>query len=59
MSSNFFMLCCYSSTIIHDMSNSITYIDGSTIFLNATRDMSFEDTMQIIYGRLELNYNDV
>ena len=53
------MLRCYSNTIIHDMNNSITYIDRSTIFLNATRDMSFEDTEQVIYGRLEFNYNDV
>jgi hypothetical protein len=27
--------------------------------LNAARGMSFEDLKKIIYGRIELNYNDV
>ena len=37
------MLCHYSGTIVHDTNNNITYIDGSVVFLNATKDMSFKD----------------
>jgi len=29
------------------------------VFLNDTSDVSFEDTKNIICGRVELNYNDV
>jgi hypothetical protein len=43
-------LCCHYD-------GNVTYIDESTIFLNATRDMSFKDTKKIIGERLELNYN--
>jgi len=44
MSSNLFMLCHYSSTIIHDTNNSITYICRNTVFLNDIKGMSFDDT---------------
>ena len=30
-----------------------------TVFFNATRGLSFEDTKKIICGRLGLNYNDI
>ena len=53
------MLCYYGGTIIPCMNNSITYIDKSTEFLNATKSVPFKDTKQIICGRLELNYNDI
>jgi hypothetical protein len=59
MSLNFFMLCHYSDTIVHDTNNNITCIKGNTVFLNGTRGILFEDTKKIICGRLELNYNDV
>jgi hypothetical protein len=49
MSSNFFILCHYDDTIVLDMNNSITYLDGSTMFLNGTRGMSFEDTKKVTY----------
>jgi len=58
MSSNLFMLCHYSSTIVHDTNNSITYICRNTVFLNDIKGMSFDDTKKVICGRLELNYND-
>ena len=58
MSSNLFMLCHYSSTIVHDTNNSITYIYRSIVFLNDIKGMSFDDTKKVICGRLELNYND-
>ena len=42
------------------MNNNITYIDKSTMFLNVTRGMSFEDTKKKkLCERLELNYNDI
>ena len=37
MSSNLFMLCHYSGTIVLHTNNSITYIGGSTVFLNGTK----------------------
>jgi hypothetical protein len=43
ISVNFFMLCHYSGTIVLDTNNNITYIDGSVVFLNATKNMSFKD----------------
>ena len=46
-------------SIIPYTNNIITYIGKSTIFLNGTRSMSFENTKKVICGRLELNYNDV
>jgi len=59
MSSNFFILRHYSDTIIPDMNNNITYISRNGVFLNGTRGMSFKDIKKVIYGRLELNYNDI
>jgi len=59
ISSNFFMLCHYSGIIVSDTNNCSTYICGNIMFLNGTRDMSFEDTKKYICGRLNLNYNDV
>jgi hypothetical protein len=56
MSSNLFILCHYSDTIVPDTNNSITYIEKN---INATKGMSFEDTEKIICGRLRLNYNSV
>jgi hypothetical protein len=53
------MLCHYDGIIVLNTNSSITYINGSTIFLNGTRNMSFKDTKQVIYERLGLNYNDV
>jgi hypothetical protein len=41
------MLCYYSSTIVHDTDNNITYIDRSIVFLNDTRGMSFEDIKKL------------
>jgi hypothetical protein len=46
-------------SIIPYMNNIITYIGRSTMFLNSTRSMSFENTKKVICERLELNYNDV
>jgi hypothetical protein len=59
MSSNFFIWCHYSSAIVHDTNNNITYTERNIVFLNDTRGMSFEDIKKVICGRLELNYNDV
>jgi hypothetical protein len=53
------MLCHYDGIIVLNTNSSITYINGSTIFLNGTRNMSFKDTKQVIYERLGLNYNNV
>ena len=52
-----FLCCHYDGTTILDTDNNVTYIDESTVFLNATRDMSFKDTKKVICGRLGLNYN--
>jgi hypothetical protein len=42
-----FLCCHYDGTTVLDTDNNITYIDESTVFLNATRDMSFKDTKKL------------
>ena len=46
------MLCHYGSTIVSDTNNNITYIDESIVFLNATTDMSFEDTKKVVCEKI-------
>jgi hypothetical protein len=53
------MLYYYGGTIIPDTNNNFTYINRSTMFMNAITDMSFEDIKKVICGRLRLNYNDI
>lgn len=52
------LLCHYNSTII-DNDNNSTNIEGSNVISNVELDISQPELKEVMYGRIEWNYNEI